>query len=470
MPLRTNSLPILLVDDEAQLLKVSKLTLMSNDFKEVITVNDSREVLPLLASQQVGLIVLDLFMPHLSGLDLLPELVRNFPQVPVIVMTAMDETETAVKCMKTGAFDYLVKPVEAERLLTAVRKALEHRSMHDELDSLRERLFSDKLENENAFAAIITGSKKMRSVFQYMEVVANSRQPVLITGETGVGKELVAKAIHTLSGVNGSFVAINAAGLDDTMFSDSLFGHKKGAFTGADLAREGLIAKAAGGTLFLDEIGDLAEPSQIKLLRLLQEREYYPVGSDTPRKSDARLLLATNHDLAKQIDDGKFRRDLYYRLCAHRIVIPPLRERSEDIPLLLDHFLGLAAREFGKKKPTPPPELATLLATYHFPGNIRELEAMVHDAVARHASGIISMESFSNVIGEGRGHLKPQLPAVTEEGFLDSLFGHFPTLREIEDYLIAEGMKKANGNQGIAASLLGITRQTLNKRLRGADD
>jgi DNA-binding NtrC family response regulator len=464
------SLPILLVDDETQLLKVSKLSLMSNGFKDVITVNDSREVLQLLAAQQIGLIVLDLFMPHVSGLDLLPELVRNYPQVPVIVMTAMDETETAVKCMKTGAFDYLVKPVETERLLTTIQKAQEHRCLYHELDSLRERLFSDKLENEGAFSAIVTRSKKMRAVFQYMEVVANSRHPVLIAGETGVGKELVAKAIHTLSSVGGPFVAVNVAGLDDAMFSDTLFGHKKGAFTGADLARDGLIAKAAGGTLFLDEIGDLVESSQIKLLRLLQEREYYPVGSDSPRRSDARVLLATNHDLTKLIEEGKFRRDLYYRLFAHRLTIPPLRERPEDIPLLLDHFLAQAARELGKKKPTPPPELATLLAVYHFPGNIRELEAMVHDAVARHTSGIISMESFNSVIGEGRGQMKARPNADADDQFLESLFGHFPTLREMEDYLMAEGMKKANGNQGIAASLLGITRQTLNKRLKGADE
>jgi transcriptional regulator with PAS, ATPase and Fis domain len=193
-------------------------------------------------------------------------------------------------------------------------------------------------------------------------------------------------------------VALNVAGLDDTMFSDTLFGHKKGAFTGADQARDGMIACAGKGTLFLDEIGDLNESSQIKLLRLLQEHEYYPVGSDSFRKSDARIVLATNHDLQKLIATGKFRNDLYYRLCAHQIHIPPLRERLDDIPMLLDHFLDSAAKELNKKKPTPPGELVTLLTLYSFPGNVRELEAMVFDAVARHTSGILSMESFRKVI------------------------------------------------------------------------
>ena len=253
---------------------------------------------------------------------------------------------------------------------------------------------------------MVTGNKKMRAIFQYVEVVAGTRQPIMITGETGVGKELVARAIHQLSGRKGDYVALNVAGLDDMMFSDTLFGHKKGAFTGADQAREGFIARAAGGTLFLDEIGDLNESSQIKLLRLLQEHEYYPVGSDIVSKSDARIVLATNRDLQKMIAAGKFRNDLYYRLCAHQIHIPPLRERLDDIPQLLDHFLATSAAMVNKKKPTPPPELAVLLSIYQFPGNMRELEALVFDAVARHASGILSMESFRAVIGEERAAVR----------------------------------------------------------------
>ncbi len=461
-----NETPILLVDDELKLLKASQLLLMSKGFSNVATISDSRQVMGYLQQHDVGVVVLDLNMPHLGGLDLLPEITNEYPSTPVVVMTAIDETDTAVSCMKTGAFDFLVKPVETERLASTIRRAIEHRAMYQELNTLRERFFSEKIENIAAFSSIVTASPKMHNLFKYMEVIAPSRQPILICGETGVGKELVAKALHSLSGCRGGFVAVNVAGLDDTVFSDTLFGHRKGAFTGADQAREGLVAKAAEGTLFLDEIGDLNDQSQIKLLRLLQEREYYPVGSDNANVSSARVLLATNHDLQKLIEEKRFRKDLYYRLYAHRLTIPPLRERCEDIAPLLDHFLEVAAVSFGKKKPTPPGELVTLLQTYDFPGNVRELEAMVHDAVARHCSGVLSMESFSSAIGSARtprsrGEQRP--PAGNP---LEDLFGHFPSMREVEDYLISEAMLRSKGNQGIAASMLGISRQGLNKRLR----
>jgi DNA-binding NtrC family response regulator len=338
--------------------------------------------------------------------------------------------------------------------------------MYREINQLRDSFFSDRLENEAAFSEFVTCNEKMLSVFRYLEVIAPSRQPVLINGETGTGKELVARAVHKLSGCPGEYVAVNVAGLDDTMFADTLFGHRKGAFTGAEQHRDGLVARASGGTLFLDEIGDLSEQSQTKLLRLLQEREYYPVGSDTPKKSDARVVLATNHDLQQMISAGRFRRDLYYRLCTHQVSIIPLRERSDDIPLLLDHFLADAARQLRKKKPTAPRELSVLLSTYPFPGNVRELEAMVHDGVARHSGGVLSMESFSAAIGAVRGQgVDMSLPVIEGEPLHD-LFGHFPNLREVEEYLIAEAMKRSKGNQGIAASMLGITRQTLNKRLQ----
>ena len=251
------------------------------------------------------------------------------------------------------------------------------------------------------------------------------------------------------------------------MFSDTLFGHKKGAYTGADQSREGLIARATKGTLFLDEIGDLNESSQIKLLRLIQEREYYPVGSDVPRKSDARIVLATNRDLQKEIAAGRFRNDLYYRLCTHQVHIPPLRERMEDLPLLIEHFLADAAHSLNKKKPTPPPELVTILSNYQFPGNVRELEAMIYDAVARHTGGVLSLDRFRSLIGEERtGQRQPPLATGESADPLERMFGHFPTIREMEDHLIAEAMRRAKDNQGIAATLLGVTRQTLNKRLR----
>ena len=463
----TTFAPILLVDDEPQILKFAKLTLQGSGIQDVLTLEDSRQVMPLLATQDVAAIVLDLYMPLASGIELLPEITSNYPHIPVIVMTAADEAEVAVDCMKNGAFDYLVKPVEAGRLVSSIQKALERRCMSHEITTLKKYLFTDQLEHEAAFSAIVTQNKRMRGIFKYLEVLAGSRQPVLVTGETGVGKELVARAIHEVSGCAGEFVAVNLAGLDDAMFSDSLFGHKKGAYTGADQARDGLIAKAAGGTLFLDEIGDLNEPSQIKLLRLLQEKEYYPVGSDNIRKSDARIIVATNQELQKLITSGRFRKDLYYRLCSHQIHIPSLRERIEDIPLLLDHFLGEAAQSFDKRKPTAPPELVTLLSTYQFPGNVRELQALVFDAVARHSSGILSLETFKAVIGEVRSLSHDDaVPSQEKTSALVNIFGRFPTIDEVEEFLIAEAIHIAKGNQGIAASLLGMSRKTLNRRLK----
>jgi two-component system, NtrC family, response regulator HydG len=468
-PLSSLKKQVLLVDDEERILTTSKLCLQGSGIDDVHTLSDSSQVMQYLAEQQVAVIVLDLHMPHPSGMELLPKIVHDYPQIPVIIVTADDEIETVVECVKMGACDYLVKPVDPRRLVTCIWKALELSNLSNELSDLTQRLLTDRLDHPDAFSAIVTGNKNMRAIFQYAEIVAVTRQPILVTGETGAGKELVARAIHELSGCSGEYVALNAAGLDDNMFSDTLFGHKKGAFTGADQTRDGLITRASGGTLFLDEIGDLNEMSQVKLLRLLQEQEYYPVGSDFAKKGNARIVLATNRDLQGMIVTGKFRNDLYYRLCGHRIHLPPLRERLDDIPLLLEHFLASAAAKLNKKKPTPPPELAVLLSLYHFPGNVRELEALVFDAVVRHVSGILSMESFRAVVGDERLVARASKPEQhSQDGDpLSAIFGRFPTVGEIEEYMIGEAMQLAGGNLGAAGKMLGMGRQTLNKRLKG---
>ncbi len=460
------TLPVIVVDDEPQILHSFCVILRSSGIKNVVAIEDSREVMPFIQKNGAALLVLDLSMPHVSGQEILIEMNKNYPEIPVLVVTANYEIGTAVDCMKNGAYDYLVKPVEKNRFVTAIKKTLEMSYLKNQVSSLKHYLLSDDLKKESAFSHIVTINKKMHAIFKYIEVIADSPFPVLITGETGVGKELIAKAIYRSGTAYKNIVAVNVAGLDDTMFSDTLFGHKKGAFTGADANREGLIAQADGGILFLDEIGDLNSQSQVKLLRLVQEKEYYQLGSDLPKKTDARIIVATNRDLKKMVDEDNFRNDLYFRLSAHLIEIPPLRERLEDLPFLIEHFLEKAAEALRKKKPTPPPELATLLSTYDFPGNVRELETLIYDALSRHRSGILSMESFKNVIERERarsdqGNTAAQKTNQSVEDYLKN----FPTLKNAELFLIERAMERAKGNQGIAASILGITRQALNKRL-----
>ncbi len=459
------SFPVLLVDDEMRFLESVNFTLSAAGINNIVECQDSRDVMKVLSGQRMSVIVLDLFMPFVSGLELLPEIARDYPDIPVIMITAVNELDTAVECMKSGAYDYLVKPVDDERLITTVKRAIQFAEMRDENTLLKQYIMSDTIEHPEFFAEIITQNKFMRSIFQYVEAVGGTSLPILVTGETGVGKELVARAIHKTSGRKGDFTAVNVAGVDDKLFSDMLFGHKKGAFTGADQERKGMIERSSGGTLFLDEIGDLAIESQVKLLRLLQEGQYYPVGSDIPKISDARVVAATNRDIESIQESGQFRKDLYYRLEAHHIHIPPLRERLDDIPLLVDNFLKAAAKSFKKKTPTPPKELFTLFSTYHFPGNIRELQGLINDAVSTHKSGILSMDSFRAKISR-----KHSVQKTGAQGDVDLTSGmsfseQLPTLKEAEQKLIQEAMKRANGNQSIAAEILGMSRRALNNRL-----
>jgi DNA-binding NtrC family response regulator len=454
-------LPLLLVDDEEHTLDSFEIALRSGKINNFIRRQDSRDVIPTLSEHQAEVVLLDLRMPHITGDQLLPLIVTEHPDVPVIIITGADDVETAVKCMKAGAFDYMVKPVERSRLVAGVKRAIEIRELKRENRRLKDQVLSPELASPLSFSEIISNNDSMKSIFRYIEAIAASPQPVLITGETGTGKELIAKAIHRASRRRGEFVAVNVAGLDDNVFTDTLFGHKKGAFTGADQPRGGLIEKAAEGTLFLDEIGDLTVASQVKLLRLLQENEYLPLGSDVTKRSTARVVVATNIDVEKQLSSGKFRKDLYYRLRTHQIHIPPLRDRKEDIPLLLDYFLDQCSEKLGKNTPTPPKELLTMLQCYAFPGNIRELQAMVFDAVSNHHSGMLSMETFKPYISMEQDRRKDSEPSSTLISFHDQL----PTLREMEDLLVEEAMKRAGNNQGIAAMSLGISRQALNKRL-----
>jgi len=466
-----NPLPILLVDDESQILHSASLALRGAGHAEVLTLDDSRAVLPLLAERRVGVIVLDLTMPHLSGLALLAVIAVEYPEIEVIVMTATNDLPTAVQCMREGASDYLLKPVERSCLLAAVRRAVEARLLRAELLSLKDCLLSNHPHQPGRFEEIVTQSPAMFAIFRYIEAVAASPQPVLISGETGTGKELIARALHRQSGRPGDLVAVNVAGLDDNLFADTLFGHAKGSFTGADRARDGLIASTGDGTLFLDEIGDLSIASQVKLLRLLQDGSYYPIGTDRPRQSRARIVVATHCDVKRQAELGGFRKDLYFRLRTHHIQLPPLRERREDLPQLALHLVEKAAASLGRPAPNVPPALFQWLDNYRFPGNIRELEGLMFDAVARSQGSVLSLQSLKDAIageafGEREGETGWRFAAPAAE-FPERL----PTLKEAEEALIGEALRRAQGNQGVAAGLLGISRQALNKRLiwRDAD-
>jgi len=304
----------------------------------------------------------------------------------------------------------------------------------------------------------------MMEAFQYIEAIASSGQPTLVLGETGSGKELVARAIHDVSGLPGDFVPVDVSGLDDLLFSDTLFGHAKGAYTGADKTRAGLLEKAQDGTIFLDEIGDLSEVSQMKLLRLLQEGVYYPLGSDQPKKCRARVVAAANKDLQKLAGhSGSFRMDLYYRLSTHLLKVPPLRARRDDIPLLVKHLVAEAANSMGKPVPTVSKEAIHLLLRHPFYGNIRELKTYLYDAVARCGGQDIPQQLIADRLGD---NVAVDSAGIAEGHSLERLFGQFPKLEELANYAIAEALEITSHNQSQAARLLGLSKQALHKRLK----
>ncbi len=453
--------PILIVDDDESVLVGLTSALASSGFGNLLTTRDSREVMGVLSGHEVEAVLLDLTMPHISGLELLPRIREEHPDVPIIVVTGLAELETAVECMRMGAFDYLVKAVEKGKLLASVSRAIEIRELRRENRSLGEHLMRGTLEHPESFAHIDSREEKVMAAMMYVESIAASTQTVLITGETGAGKELFVQALHRASGRTGQLVSVNIAGLDETMFADTLFGHVKGAFTGADTPRKGLIESASGGSLFLDEIGDLSPASQVRLLRLLESHEYFPLGSDAPRRSDARIIVATNRDLVEEMGKGRFRRDLFYRLKTHHIHVPPLRERPDDIRILTDRFLQEAAKELGKDVPAVPEDLYDLLASYDYPGNIREMRSMIFDAVSRHRQGELDLETFKKAINDAEGARNP-----ADTGSL-SVPGKFPTLKEATEILIQLALERSSGNQAKAAGLLGISPPALNRRLRG---
>jgi DNA-binding NtrC family response regulator len=463
----TGALPtVLVVEDDPVAMELYRTILSGHGYGDPICCDDSREVMGLLGRHSISIILLDLNMPHVSGQELLREITSEQPEIPVIILTGEDKVDTAVNCMKIGAFDFMAKPIDENRLLNAIQHALKIRELQDEVHILSSSAESLDVRHPEAFSDIITNNPEMRKIFRYVEAIAPSPRAVLITGESGTGKELVARAVHNLSCRSGKFVAVNVSGLDETVFSDTLFGHTKGAFTGAERSRRGLIDEGRDGTLFLDEIGDLHAGAQVKLLRLLQEREYYPLGADTSATSRARIIAASNADLQERQRSGHFRKDLYYRLRAHHVEIPPLRSRREDIPLLIDYFLAEASEALKRsERAAVPDSVYSLLKEYSFPGNVRELQSLIYDAVSRHRTRVLPASLFKEYVRSAADADQHErgTPRI-------SINGGMPTLQEVEEYVISEALRQTGGNQSQAARLLGVSQSTLSRRSRRTEE
>jgi len=456
---------IVILDDDAGVLKRTERMLKFCGFNNIKIVDNAESLWNILQKESIFILILDLMMPGTDGFEVLDIMSQSYPSVFVIVSTAIDDTDTAVRCMKAGAFDYVPKSAESARLIASINHAMRIDSLMIDNKVLKDTLHSKNTIDPEIFGHIITQDPKMLQIFQYIMNVSKTQKSILINGESGTGKELIAKAIHKASGRQGELVSVNIAGLDDTLFSDTLFGHKKGAYSGAATDRGGLIEKAQGGTLFLDEIGDLSMQSQVKLLRLIEEKKYYPLGSDDLKSTDTLIVTATHNDLKQAMLNGTYRKDLYYRLEAHNIILPPLRERKGDIPLLVQHFVEQAAKHFNKKITRIPQEVYTLLSNYSFPGNIRELEGVIYDAVGRVDGHALTVESIASKIyvSELPNHDKNSLEAIF------SAMETLPTLDEAEDALISEALKRCQNNQGLAAKLLGLSRSALNRRINKSD-
>lgn len=449
---------VLIVDDDETLTRSIARMLRLNGYPDVDVCSDPRATTERVTNFRPDVMLLDLLMPGMRGQRVLEATRRNHPGLGVVILTADYDARAAVECMRLGARDYIQKPAGADELLASIARVAEESVLRFEADTLREQFFSTDLGNPEAFAGIVTRDPRMYRVFAYVEAVARGSQPVLIRGETGTGKESIARALHKASGRTGQFVAVNVAGLDDDLFSDTLFGHVRGAFTGADRDRPGMFERARGGTLLLDEIGDLSEISQIKLLRVLQEREYVPLGSDEARPLEARVVGATHHS------PERLREDLYFRLRGYQIELPPLRERLGDLPLLVDLFLGEAAQDLGRAKPRVPDEVYVDLANEAFPGNVRELRAILFDAVARQCDDMLPIRLFSD------DHSRASAVHAAQRIVGKTVFPHpMPALREIEREAIHEALRRVSGNRSAAARMLSVSRPTVLRMLSGAN-
>jgi DNA-binding NtrC family response regulator len=438
---------VLVVDDEPS--NVTSLRkIFEREGMRVLTAESAKDALEVARKHRIEVVLTDLMMPGSNGVELLRAVKEVAPDTEVVLMTAYGTVETAVQAMREGAYDFVEKPLKRMSIVKSVQKAAERQSLVAENRSLKQEL--KLLTNRN----IVGQSQALRRVLDVATQAAPSTATVLILGESGTGKELIARYIHSKSArASGPFVAVNCAAIPETILEAELFGHERGAFTGAVGRREGRFARARGGTLFLDEIGELTPSVQVKLLRVIQEGEYEPVGGD-PVRADVRLLAATNRDLSAEVDAGRFREDLYYRLNVIAVTAPPLRARREDVALLIDHFLGIYCRKNGRSRLEVHRDAMAKLLDYSWPGNVRELENVIERAAVLCRSDTIAVDDLPDAVAQASA---PSPSALS--------FSIGTTLEDVESRMIRETLRHTSGDKSLAAQLLGISTRTIYRKL-----
>jgi len=446
---------ILIIDDEKNYLLVLEMLLLDAGYT-VTALSDPETSLAFLDESEVDVIITDMKMPRLSGKDVLMHIKRDYPHIPVLVMTAFGSIESAVDIMKMGAFDYITKPFANDELLLSVQNASELAKVHR-----RYRLLHENLEERYGLHQIIGKSKGIRNVLALVDKAAPTKSNVLISGESGTGKELVARAIHFASPrKDGPFISVNCMALNPGVLESELFGHEKGSFTGAVAMHRGRFELAGGGTLFLDEIGELSYDMQVKLLRVLQERRFERVGGSEEIEVDIRVVTATNKDLQQEVEKGTFREDLYYRLNVVHVHLPPLRERREDIPLLLAHFVEKIAAEGNLPRKSISPEALDFFSGYEWPGNIRQLENVTERCMVMVSGDTITVDDLPPEVKDDETQLKNALDVLPVELNLAD------TLDKLEAALVRRALARADFVQVKAADLLGISKSLLQYKLR----
>jgi len=449
------SLRVMIVDDEEVLRDVLEVVLRREGF-DVVLAASGEEALSLLDGDEVDLVILDVMLPGISGIDTLRAIRISNPTLPVVVITAFSSIDGAIEAMKFGAFHYIPKPFKNEEVVLTVNKALEQRRLSWENERLKAEL-SEKY----SYANIIGKSESMRKVFELIRLAAPSRSNILITGESGTGKELVAKAIHHASPrAKNAFVTVNSGSLPPELLESSLFGHLKGAFTGAIATKRGLFEVADGGSIFLDEIGNINLETQAKLLRVIQEKEFMRLGSVETIRVDCRIIAATNADLTKLMADSRFREDLFYRLNVITIPLPPLRRKREDIPLLVAHFMQKYSDENRRKVKEVTPDAMRILMDHLWPGNVRELENTIERAVVLSTGDRITPELLPDSLRYPVNTDQPSMIVPTEGLSLKDAVSRY------ERAMILQSLEMANGVQKRAAELLQVKPSTLNEMMK----